>query len=114
MATTPTHAYCPECHSPAVATKRGVYVTHRRNLPTMYTRQSRTERCPASGTVATEASVARWVAWELGSAANTAENCARVLADLRAGLARAEAADAEARSRLAAITAIAASRGTTA
>ena len=103
-------AYCADCGANDAPTKGGAYAVHRRNAPTMYTRQSRTERCPSSGAPVPPAAVARWVAWELDSATTTAENAARTLADLRAGLARAEAADAEARARLAAIEAIAAQR----
>jgi hypothetical protein len=108
----PTHAYCPECRSSAVRLKHGgAYETHRRAVETMYTRQSKTERCPGSGTAATAANIARWVAWELGGARTGAANASERLRIARAALADAERDDAAARARLAAIDAIAKHQG---
>ena len=102
-------AHCPECGTHNVALRSGgTYVAHRRNVPTSRTMQVRTERCPGSLRAASPAALARWVAWETDNARNSAAYCARRLAEARAEFERAEAADAEARANLAAITHIAA------
>jgi hypothetical protein len=107
--TNATHAYCPACKGNAVPLKRdGTYTKHRRALPGSWS--GRTEQCPASGDVPTEASVARWITWEVSSATNAATHCAANLTAARATLAAAEAADTEARARLDAIGRVIAAR----
>ena len=92
-------AYCPACGSPAV--------------PLSATGGYRAHRCANSRAVATDAAIARWVAWETNTASAGARHCAERLTRAREELARPEASDAEYRARLAAITAIAAARGIT-
>ena len=92
-------AYCPACGSPAVPlSAAGAYRVH---------------RCANSRAVASDAAIARWVAWETNTASAGARHCAERLTRTREELARAEASDAEYRARIAAITAIAAARGIT-
>ena len=101
-------ARCPECGTNDVPVRNGTYAAHRRYVPTVMTRSSRTERCPGSLRAATPATIAQWVAWETSGAKNSAAYCASKLVEARAVLARAEADDAAARTRLDAITRIAA------
>lgn len=101
-------ARCPECGTNDVPVRNGTYAAHRRYVPTVMTRSSRTERCPGSLRAATPAAIAQWVAWETSGAKNAAAFHAGKLAEARAVLARAEADDAAARARLDAITRIAA------
>lgn len=92
-------AYCPACGAPAVPLNaKGAYRVH---------------RCANSRAVATDAAIARWVKWESECARNSVALSNGRLATARAELARAEERDTEARARLSAIEAIAASRGIT-
>lgn len=100
MTATKLHAYCPSCGSHAVPlSAKGTYRAH--------------NRCPLGrgNTVATAASIARWIGWETESARAGAETCGLRVSRLRDELARAEADHAIFRARLDAITAIAKARG---
>jgi len=108
-----TRAYCAECRANDAPTKGDAYAVHRRSVPTLYTRQTRTERCPSSGAPVPPAAVARWVAWEFETARAAASTCATTLLVARRALDAAVQADADARERLASITATAAARGIT-
>ena len=105
--TNATHAYCPECRFSAVRLKRGgAYETHRRSVETLRISTSRTERCPGSGTIATEAHIDRWVAWALDGARNAAASAAERLRVARVAFEAATGEDISARERLDAMTAI--------
>ena len=108
---TPLCARCPACGSSCVPVVRGAYAAHRRARRSSWS--NATEACPNNRKPVTDEAVAQWIAWETNNSRNAAEYVAKELAAARATLARAEAANAEARARLAAITAIAAARGIT-
>lgn len=102
-------ARCPSCGSSCVPVVRGVYAAHRRARRGSWS--GATEACPNNRKPVPDEAIAQWVAWELDNSRNAMEYTARGLAAARATLAHAEASDADARARLAAITAIAAARG---
>lgn len=92
-------AYCPACGGPAVPlSAAGTYRVH---------------RCANSRAVATDAAIARWVAWETDCARMSSDRASDRLARAQAELSGAEEGNRIARARLAAITAIAAARGIT-
>ena len=107
--TNATHAYCPECRFSAVRLKRGgAYETHRRTAPGSI--GFRSERCPGSGTVATESSIDQWASWALDGARNAATSAAERLRVARVAFEAATGEDTSARERLVAMTAIVAAR----
>lgn len=104
----PLRARCAECGTNDVPLRGDAYAVHRRYLPVTAMRASRTERCPGSLTAATPDAIAQWIAWETQGARNAAAYTAQKLAEARAAFERAEADEADARARLAAITRVAA------
>lgn len=105
--TNATHAYCPECRFSAVRLKRGgAYETHRRAYLVGSRARTVTERCPGSGTIATEAHIDRWVAWALDGARGAATSAAERLRVARVAFDAATGEDIAARERLDALVAI--------